>query len=65
MFAMVNVEAKVKQSIYRPGQALKVQEVEASSIYRELAHEGGEVVSLMYGQPLLQGDIHVHVSVRG
>jgi len=57
MFALVNVNAKVKQSLHRPQQVLRVQEVDAPTIFRQLAHEGGKVVSPTYWQPLLEGDI--------
>jgi len=35
----------VKLSLYRPGQTLGLQEVEAPRMSRELAHEGGKVVN--------------------
>jgi hypothetical protein len=36
---------KVKQSLYRPGQALGLQEVEDPRISRQSVHEDGKVVS--------------------
>jgi hypothetical protein len=35
---------KVKQSLYRPGQVLRVPEGRGSLISRPLVHEGGKVV---------------------
>jgi hypothetical protein len=43
---------KLKQSLYRPGQALKVLGGWVSQISRQSAHEGGKVVSIMQ-RPLL------------
>jgi len=41
----MDIKAKVKQSNYRPGQALRVPKVWGSQISWQSTHEGGKVVS--------------------
>jgi len=53
----VKVKVKVKQSHYRPGQALSVPEVSGSQISRQPGHEGGNVVSPKHRPPLPPGNI--------
>jgi len=58
-------EQKVKQSHYRPGQALRVSRVWGSQISRQSAHEGGKVVSPTHRPPLPQEIFLALLSVRG
>ena len=61
----VFLRKKVKQSHYRPGQALRVPGSWVSKISRQSAHEGGKVVSPTHRQPLPQETFVVLISVRG
>ena len=60
---MYNV--KVKQYLYRPGQALRIPEGSVSQTSRKSVHEGDNIVFLTHRPPLPQKIFLVLISVRG
>jgi hypothetical protein len=48
----VKVKAKVKQSNYRPGQALSIPRGRGSQISKQSAHEDGKYVISLHRPPL-------------
>jgi hypothetical protein len=63
---IMKVKVKVKQSLYKTGQALRVAESWGTQISRHLAHEGGKFVRPMHWPPVpLQKIFLVLISVRG
>ena len=57
---------RVKKSLYRPGHALRVPGGWGSQISRQLAHEGGKVVSSTHWPPFPPREIFlVLISVTG
>ena len=57
MVAYLLVNEMVNPSLYTPGQALRVPGFLGSQVERQLAHEGGKVVSPTHRPPLLPREI--------
>ena len=65
VFYTVEVKVKVKQSIYRPGQGLKVLRGRGSQISWQSTLEGGKFISPTHRPSLLQEIFQVLISVTG
>jgi hypothetical protein len=64
-FLFTKLSKQVKQSHYRPGQALRFPEVWGFQISRQSTREGGKVASPTHRPPLPQETFPVLISVRG
>ena len=61
----IEVKVKVKQSLYRPGQALSVPAGWGSHNSMQSAHEAGKVISPTHQPPLPHEILVVFIYVRG
>jgi len=62
----MTLKVKLKQSLYKPGQALRVAECWGSQISRQSAHEGGKLLMPMHWPTVPPQKIFlVLISVRG